>query len=337
MKWRPCLSTGRLVDGGVRSVIPNAAVATGGNRSNTGRMERVPVAIVGSGNIGTDLAVKLLRSERMELRWLAGIDPASEGLARARELGLETSADGVDWLLNRDELPRIVFEATSARAHRANAPRYQELGIQAVDLTPAALGPFVVPVVNLDEHIDAPNLNMISCGGQATIPIVAAVSRVTDVPYAEIVASVSSASAGPGTRANIDEFTQTTARGVELIGGAAKGRAIIILNPAEPPITMRNTVFVAISPDADRDAIAQSIVEMAEAVAEYVSGYELVAEPQFDDPQPDWDGRARVTVLLKVRGAGDFLPPHAGNLDVMTAAAASVGERLAASRLKALA
>jgi acetaldehyde dehydrogenase len=296
-------------------------------------MTRVPVAIVGSGNIGTDLAIKLLRSERMELRWMVGVDPASEGLARARELGVEASAEGVDWLLAQEERPRIVFEATSAYAHRANAPRYEQAGIQAVDLTPAALGPFVVPVVNLGEHLEAPNVNMISCGGQATIPMVAAVSRVVPVPYAEIVASVSSASAGPGTRANIDEFTQTTARGVELVGGAQRGRAIIILNPAEPPITMRNTVFAAIPPDADRDAIAGSVLEMAAAVAEYVPGYALTAEPQFDDPRPDWDGRARVTVLLEVQGAGDFLPPHAGNLDVMTAAAASVGERLAEAKL----
>jgi acetaldehyde dehydrogenase len=242
------------------------------------------------------------------------------------------SADGIEWMLAGDELPKILFEATSAYAHKANAPRYEELGIQAIDLTPAALGPFVVPVVNLGEHMDAPNVNMISCGGQATIPIVAAVSRVTDVPYAEIVASVSSASAGPGTRANIDEFTQTTARGVELVGGAERARAIIILNPAEPPINMRNTVFVAISPDADRDAIAESIVEMVADVADYVPGYKLTADPQFDDPRPDWSGNARVTVLLQVRGAGDFLPPHAGNLDVMTAAAVSVGERLAEAR-----
>jgi acetaldehyde dehydrogenase len=300
-------------------------------------MQRVPVAIVGSGNIGTDLAIKLLRSQRMELCWMVGVDPASSGLALARELGVEASADGVDWLLSRDELPAIVFEATSADAHRVNAGRYHELGIQAVDLTPAALGPFVVPVVNLEEHLDAANVNMISCGGQATIPMVAAVSRVTKVPYAEIVASVSSASAGQGTRANIDEFTQTTARGVELLGGARKGRAIIILNPAEPPITMRNTVFVAVPSEADHEAIARSIVEMADAVAEYVPGYTLVAEPQFDDPRADWGGRARVTVLLKIEGAGDYLPPHAGNLDVMTAAAASVGEQLAAARLGAVA
>jgi acetaldehyde dehydrogenase len=295
-------------------------------------MSKVPVAIVGSGNIGTDLLIKLLRSERMEPRWMVGVDPASDGLRRARELGVEASAEGVDWLLAQAEAPEIVFEATSAYAHQANAPRYEEAGIQAVDLTPAALGPFVVPVVNLDEHQATPNLNMISCGGQATIPMVAAVSRVTDVLYAEIVASVSSASAGPGTRANIDEFTQTTARGVEQVGGAERGRAIIILNPAEPPITMRNTVMAAIDPDADRDAIAESIAAMAADVAEYVPGYRMVADPQFDDPQPGWDGRARVTVLLSVEGAGDFLPPHAGNLDVMTAAACAVGERLSAAR-----
>ncbi|MCW2990971.1 MAG: acetaldehyde dehydrogenase [Solirubrobacterales bacterium] len=295
-------------------------------------MTKIPVAIVGSGNIGTDLAIKLLRSERMEPRWMVGVDPASDGLRRASELGIEASAEGVDWLLAQPELPAIVFEATSAYAHQANAPRYAEAGIQAVDLTPAALGPFVVPVVNLGEHLGTPNLNMISCGGQATIPMVAAVSRVTPVPYAEIVASVSSASAGPGTRANIDEFTQTTARGVQDVGGADRGRAIIILNPADPPITMRNTVMAAIDPDADRDAIAESIVAQAAAVAAYVPGYRLVADPQFDDPQPGWGGRARVTVLLSVEGAGDFLPPHAGNLDVMTAAACAVGEQLAAAR-----
>ncbi len=292
---------------------------------------RVPVAIVGSGNIGTDLAIKLSRSPFLEPRWMVGIDPDSEGLRRAAELGLQTSADGVDWLLALEERPAIVFEATSAHAHEHNAARYADAGIQAIDLTPAAVGPFVVPVVNLAELREAANVNMISCGGQATIPIVAAISDVTEVPYAEIVASVSSASAGPGTRANIDEFTQTTARGVELVGRAERGRAIIILNPAEPPITMRNTVMAAVDPEADRDAIAASIVEMAARVAEYVPGYEIVAEPQFDDPQPGWDGRARVTVLLSVVGAGDFLPPHAGNLDIMTAAATAVGERLVAA------
>jgi acetaldehyde dehydrogenase len=298
-------------------------------------MDRVAVAIVGSGNIGTDLAIKLARSERMEPRWMIGVDPQSRGLQLAREMGLEASDEGVDWLLAQPDQPEIVFEATSAYAFAANAPRYAERGIQAVDLTPAALGPFVVPVVNLGEHVAADNVNMISCGGQATIPMVHAVSRVTAVPYAEIVASVSSASAGPGTRANIDEFTRTTARGVEAVGGAQRGRAIIVLNPAEPPITMRNTVFAAIEPDADRDAISASIEAMAAEVATYVPGYELVAEPQFDEPRPEWDGRARVTVLLRVQGAGDFLPPHAGNLDVMTAAAAAVGERLAQARMGA--
>jgi acetaldehyde dehydrogenase len=298
------------------------------------RSNKVPVAIVGSGNIGTDLAIKLSRSPFLEPRWMVGIDAGSEGLRRAADLGMETTAEGVEWLLAQDERPAIVFEATSAHAHELNAVRYAEAGIRSIDLTPAAVGPFVVPVVNLAEVREAANVNMISCGGQATIPIVAAISDVVEVPYAEIVASVSSVSAGPGTRANIDEFTQTTARGVELVGRAARGRAIIILNPADPPITMRNTVMAAVAPDADRDAIAASIVAMAERVAEYVHGYEIVAEPQFDDPQPGWDGRARVTVLLSVRGAGDFLPPHAGNLDIMTAAATAVGERLVAVRAR---
>jgi len=298
-------------------------------------MSRIAVAIIGSGNIGTDLAAKLLRSESMELRWMVGIDPASDGLARARAQGIETSADGLDWLLARPELPQLAFDATSASAHRVHAPRLEEAGVQSIDLTPAAIGPFVVPVVNLGDHADAPDVNLISCGGQATIPIVAAVSRVTDVPYAEIVASVSSRSAGPGTRANIDEFTQTTARGVERVGGARRGRAIIVLNPAEPPLLMRDTVYAAIAPDADREAIAASIAAMVAEVQEYVPGYRMVAEPQFDEPRPDWDGNARVTVLLEVEGAGDYLPRYAGNLDVMTAAAAAVGERLAAGRLQA--
>jgi acetaldehyde dehydrogenase len=295
----------------------------------------VIAAIVGSGNIGTDLAIKLRRSGVLDARYMVGIDPGSEGLRRARELGMETSAEGLDWLLDRPEPPAIVFEATSAYAHRANAPRYAEAGIQAIDLTPAAVGPFVVPVVNLPDQLDAPNVNLISCGGQATIPMVAAVSRVVDVPYAEIVASVSSASAGPGTRQNIDEFTATTSRGVEVVGGAARGRAIMVLNPAEPPIMMRNTVFAAIPADADTDAITASIAAMADDVAAYVPGYRLVAEPQFDDPRREWDDHGRVTILLQVEGAGDFLPPHAGNLDIMTAAAASVGERLAQARTEA--
>jgi acetaldehyde dehydrogenase len=297
----------------------------------------VSVAIVGSGNIGTDLAAKLLHSETMDLRWMIGIDPESDGLRRASAQGIEVSAGGVDWLVGQDDRPAIVFDATSAGAFRVNAPRYEEFGIQAVDLTPAAIGPFVVPVVNLDQHLDARNVNLVSCGGQATIPMVYAISRIVAVPYAEIVAAVSSRSAGPGTRANIDEFTHTTALGVEMVGGAERGRAIIILNPAEPPPLMRDTIYAAIPADADRDAIAASIAEMVEEVVSYVPGYRLVALPQFDDARPEWDGNARVTVLLEVEGAGDYLPRYAGNLDVMTAAAAAVGERLAAARIAAAA
>lgn len=286
-------------------------------------------AIVGPGNIGTDLLAKLRRSELVDVRYMVGVVPESDGLTRAAELGLATSAEGVDWLLTRDRLPDLVFEATSAKAHAANAPRYAEAGITAVDLTPAALGPFTCPVVNIGDQLDAPNVNMITCGGQATIPIVHAVSRVTPVPYAEIVASVSSRSAGPGTRANIDEFTETTAAGIEKVGGAAKGKAIIIINPVEPPMIMRDTVFCAIDPDADRDAISESIHRMVSDVQVYVPGYQLKADPQFDDPRPNWNGRARVAVFLEVAGNGDYLPTYAGNLDIMTAAASRAGELLA--------
>jgi acetaldehyde dehydrogenase len=283
-------------------------------------MTRVPCAILGSGNIGTDLMYKLLRSEALEPTTMAGIDPDSDGLRRARREGLTGSADGVDAILASD--CRIVFEATSAGAHRANAPRLAEAGKQVVDLTPAKLGPGVVPTVNLDAHWRAPDVNMISCGGQATIPIVAAVSAVTPVAYAEIVATISSRSAGPGTRASIDEFTRTTARGLEEIGGAAVGKAIIILNPAEPPLLMRDTVYCAIGRDADREAIAAAIAAMAARVREYVPGYRLRGEPDFDDE--------RVAIFVEVEGAGDYLPPYAGNLDIMTAAAVRVGEELAA-------
>lgn len=292
----------------------------------------ITAAIVGPGNIGTDLLVKLQRIGDIDVRYMVGIDPDSAGLARARELGVETSAEGVDWLLNRSDIPDLVFDATSASAHARHAPAYRSAGLTAIDLTPAAVGPFICPVVNLGDHIDVPNINMITCGGQATIPIVHAVSRVTPVAYAEIVASISSRSAGPGTRANIDEFTETTAQAVETVGGAQRGKAIIILNPVEPPMIMRDTVFCAISPDADRDAIADSIHETVSAVQHYVPGYQLVAQPQFDDPLPGWNERARVSVFLEVRGNGDYLPPWAGNLDIMTAAAVRASELIAAAR-----
>lgn len=287
-------------------------------------------AIVGPGNIGTDLMYKLLRSPDIELRWMVGVDPASEGLKLAGAEGLETSAEGVDWLMAQPTLPDIVFEATSAYVHVRNAKRYEEAGIRAVDLTPAARGPYVVPPANLLEHIDKVNVNMVTCGGQATIPIVHAVSRIVPVDYAEIVATVSSASAGPGTRQNIDEFTRTTSRAVEVIGGATRGKAIIILNPAEPPLMMRDTIFCSIPVEADIDAIDASIREIAAEVATYVPGYRLVADPQFDVPFGD-TGLGRVAVFVEVEGAGDFLPPYAGNLDIMTAAATKVGNEIARS------
>ncbi|MEA2622457.1 MAG: acetaldehyde dehydrogenase [Chloroflexota bacterium] len=300
-------------------------------------MARIPVAIVGSGNIGTDLMKKLQRSTVLEPVAMVGIDPDSDGLMKARAAGLEATAEGIDWLLaNAERLGiRLVFEATSARVHAAAAPRYEALGIIAIDLTPAAVGPAVIPVVNLAEHLDRPNLNLITCGGQATIPMVAAVSRVVAVPYAEIVSTVASRSAGPGTRANIDEFTETTARGLETIGGAAHGKAIIVLNPAEPPILMRNTVYCALPRDADAAAVEASIHAMAAEVAQYVPGYR-VKGVSFDDgpfPTPGGAAAGRVSIFLEVTGNGDYLPPYAGNLDIMTAAALRVGETLAERRI----
>ena len=297
-------------------------------------MNKLRCAIVGSGNIGTDLLYKLARSAFLEPVAMVGIDPESEGLARASGMGVEASHLGVDWLLRRADRIDLVFEATSARVHRANAPRYEEAGIRAVDLTPAAAGPAVAPPVNLSEHLGAPNLNMITCGGQATAPIVSAVSRVTGVPYAEIVSTVSSVSAGPGTRQNIDEFTQTTARCLEDQGGAGVGKAIIVLNPADPPILMRNTVFCALADGYDEAAVADSVADMVAEVSSYVPGYRLKNPPVFDEGPfgtPGGPAPARVIVLLEVEGAGDYLPAYAGNLDIMTASAVRVGEALAQS------
>lgn len=296
-------------------------------------------AIVGPGNIGTDLMFKLMRrSDIIEPRYMIGVDPSSDGLRRAASLGLEASHEGVDWLLAQDELPDLVFECTSAKAHEANAQRYAEAGILAVDLTPAAVGPYVCPPVNLDFNLDATNVNMITCGGQATAPMVRAVADVVPVPYAEIVASISSKSAGPGTRANIDEFTETTAAALEVVGGAERGKAIIILNPVEPPLMMRNSVFCAIPAEAGeagelQDRILASVHDMVARVQDYVPGYHLRADPQFDVARETWGGQARVFVPVEVKGRGDYLPDYAGNLDIITAAAARVGDLMIAHRL----
>jgi acetaldehyde dehydrogenase len=268
---------------------------------------------------------KLQRSELIEPRYMIGVDPHSEGLALARAKGLEASHEGVDWLLNQKELPDFVFEATSAYVHLANAPRYAELGIRAIDLTPAAVGPFVVPTANLEEHLDAMNVNMVTCAGQATIPIVHAVSSVAPVEYSEIVATVASKSAGPGTRANIDEFTRTTSRAIAVVGKAGRGKAIIVLNPADPPMIMRDTIFCQLPLDADHVLITKAIEDAVARVASYVPGYRLKATPQFGESR----GTPRVAVFVEVEGAGDYFPPYAGNLDIMTAAAAATAERMA--------
>ncbi len=300
---------------------------------------RATAAIVGPGNIGTDLMFKLLRrSEIIQPRFMIGVDPTSDGLRRAASVGLQASHEGIDWLLAQAELPDIVFECTSAKAHQANAPRYAEAGILAVDLTPAAVGPYICPPVNLDFNLDATNVNMITCGGQATTPMVRAVADVVPVPYAEIVASISSKSAGPGTRANIDEFTETTSEALRVVGGAERGKAIIILNPVEPPLMMRNSVFCAIPAEAGepgdlQDKILESIHAMVERVREYVPGYHLRAAPQFDHARDLWQGAARVFVPIEVKGRGDYLPDYAGNLDIITAAAARVGDIMVAHRL----
>jgi acetaldehyde dehydrogenase len=293
-------------------------------------------AIVGSGNIGTDLLYKLLRSVVLDPVAVVGIDAASEGLARARSLGVEATAEGIDWLLAHADEVDLVFEATSAWVHRQHAPRYREAGLQVVDLTPAKLGPFVVPPVNLAGLVgEVDNVNLITCGGQATTPIVHAVARVCEVPYAEIVSTVASRSAGPGTRQNIDEFTKTTSAALAEVGGAANAKAIMVLNPAEPPILMRNTVFCALPEGFDEGRVGDSILAMVDEVARYVPGYRLKSDPVFETDvyaTPGGVVRARVVALLEVEGAGDYFPPYAGNLDIMTASAVRVGETLARAR-----
>jgi acetaldehyde dehydrogenase len=292
-------------------------------------MSQIPVAIIGSGNIGTDLLYKIRRSATLLPTVMVGIDDNSEGLARARSLGLDTSARGPAALLDALDAPQLAFDATSAFVHETWAPRLIDAGIRLIDLTPAALGPYLVPTVNLGSHRDAPDVNLITCGGQATIPIVHAVSRIAPVEYAEIVSAISSRSAGPGTRANIDEFTRTTSRGLEDVGGAGRGKAIIVLNPADPPLTMRVTVMTSLPEETDTAAVGTSILDMVTEVRQYVPGYRLRGEPQFEPPGALSGGRGRMTALLEVTGAGDFLPSYAGNLDIMTAAAVRVGELFA--------
>ena len=307
---------------------------------------KLNVAIIGSGNIGTDLMIKVLRtSSNLNMSVMVGIDPQSDGLARAQRMGVATTHEGVDGLINMPEFNDIgiVFDATSAGAHLINDKKLKTAkpGIRLVDLTPAAIGPYCVPVVNLEDHIEQSNVNMVTCGGQATIPMVAAVKQVAKVHYAEIVASVSSKSAGPGTRANIDEFTQTTARAIEQVGGAEKGKAIIILNPAEPPMIMRDTVYV-LSEQVDKAKVAASVEEMAKAVQSYVPGYRLKQKVQFDDipanaplhiPGLGNFSGLKTSVFLEVEGAAHYLPAYAGNLDIMTSAAMATAERMAKSML----
>jgi len=286
---------------------------------------KIKCALIGPGNIGTDLLAKLQRSPVLEPVWMVGIDPESDGLKRAREMGLKTTAEGVDGLLPHVKADgvQIAFDATSAYVHAENSRKLNELGVLMIDLTPAAIGPYCVPPVNLVEHVGQRemNVNMVTCGGQATIPMVAAISRVQPVEYGEIIATVSSKSAGPGTRKNIDEFTRTTAGAVEKVGGARKGKAIIIINPAEPPLIMRDTVHCLVEGEPKQDEIRASIAAMITEVQKYVPGYRLVNGPVFDGN--------RVSVFLEVEGLGDYLPKYAGNLDIMTAAAARTAEMFA--------
>ena len=296
-------------------------------------MTKLKAAIIGPGNIGTDLLYKALRSPWVEPTWMVGIDPNSEGLKRANALGLATTAQGVTGLIEAggaDEI-QLAFDATSAKVHRANYEALKPYGVTCIDLTPAAIGPYCIPPVNLDEQVDqaVDNVNMVTCGGQATIPMVAAVHRVHPVAYGEIIATVASRSIGPGTRNNIDEFTRTTAAGIERVGGAKVGKAIIVINPAEPPIMMRDTIHCVIEEAPDEDAVRRSIDEMVRSVQTYVPGYVLKNGPVFDQ-RPD--GRYRVSTFMEVTGLGDFLPRYAGNLDIMTAAALRTGELIASRR-----
>ncbi len=288
-------------------------------------MKKIRCALIGSGNIGTDLIYKIQRSEVLEPVWMVGIDPASEGLARARDMGLKTTAEGVDGLLPHvlEDNIQIAFDATSAYVHAENSRKLNELGVLMVDLTPAAIGPLCVPPVNLKAHAEKleMNVNMISCAGQATIPVVHAVSRIQSVGYAEIVASLASKSIGPGTRANLDEFTYTTSNALEKVGGARKGKALAIINPAEPPMIMRNTISCLTDEEPDQDRITASILEMIGEVQKYVPGYRLVNGPLFDGN--------KVVVFMEVAGLGDYLPTYAGNLDIMTAAATRTAEMFA--------
>jgi len=311
-------------------------------------VSRTKVAIIGSGNIGTDLMFKVLRtSKQLDMAAMVGIDPDSDGLARAARLGIPTTAEGVDGLVafpGFEEI-EIVFDATSAKAHERNATRLQPLGKRMIDLTPAAIGPYVVPAVNIEDHLEAANVNMVTCGGQATIPIVAAISHAVPVPYAEIVASIASKSAGPGTRANIDEFTETTSTAIVEVGGAQRGKAIIILNPAEPPLIMRDTVLCLVNADdaSAHQEIRFSIAKMVDDVAAYVPGYRLKQEVQITEVPPDqpldtlipegagWPTH-QVSIFLEVEGAAHYLPAYAGNLDIMTSAALQVAERIAAAK-----
>ena len=310
--------------------------------------ERFPVAIIGSGNIGTDLMIKILRSAGpLTMAAMIGIDPESDGLARAKRLGVPTSSQGIDGLLAMPDFDdiRLVFDATSAGAHVRHWEVLRHTGIRVVDLTPAAIGPFCVPVINLEDHIDAPNLNMVTCGGQATVPIVAAVNESALVSYAEIVSSMSSKSAGPGTRANIDEFIETTAAALKVVGGAQRSKAVIILNPADPPILMRNTVYCLVEGDCDHAAIDASITAMVDEVQRYVPGYQLRQPVQFDTfdadnplhiPETGKFVGTRVTAMLQVTGAAHYLPAYAGNLDIMTSAALATAERIAAHSMRSV-